>query len=78
MGSHSGLGSEEIELQPVGDDELPKDARSAFRRKLGVVSAAVDAMDNAVNKSSFGRTFRLRGCGHVSISLMRASFEQTY
>lgn len=70
MGSHSGLGSEEIELQPVGSEEPPHDTRSAFRRKLSAVSAAINSMDDVVNKSTFGRTFRLQGCGHVSYSMM--------
>ena len=68
MGSHSGLGSEEIELQPVGSEEPPNGSRSAFHRKFSAVSAAINSMDNVVNKSTFGRTFRLRGCGHVSHS----------
>ncbi|KAK1760923.1 putative inner membrane protein [Echria macrotheca] len=67
MGSHGMPNSEEIELQPVGAADSPPDNRSAFAKKLHACWAFIKSIDEFVNKSTFGRTFRLRGSGHDAI-----------
>lgn len=72
MGSHVGAASEEIELQPVGEDGHLQDTGSFLVKKLSAFWAWLKSIDDAVNKSIFGRTFRLRGSGHVRASSFAA------
>ncbi|KAH8888792.1 hypothetical protein GQ53DRAFT_783495 [Thozetella sp. PMI_491] len=53
----------EIQLQRM-EEQMPGPGRGLFRRKLDQAYDAIGSVDDIVNKSTFGRVFRLKGCGH--------------
>jgi AGZA family xanthine/uracil permease-like MFS transporter len=44
--------------------------------KMEMLRRGVDAIDERIGKSTFGRIFRLEGCGHVS--LPERIYQQAY
>ncbi len=57
-----------IEIQPV-DDDVSEPRRGFFRRKIDQFYSVINSVNDTVNKSTFGRVFRLKGSGHVSLAL---------
>ncbi|KAK3940785.1 permease family-domain-containing protein [Diplogelasinospora grovesii] len=56
---------EHIEMQTMGEEETPPTvSRSLFASKLSAFWNIVTSIDEKVNKSTFGRVFRLQGSGH--------------
>lgn len=53
---------EALEEEPV---ELSR--WQAFKQRLRHVGRSIKGLDDRVNRSTFGRAFRLTGSGHVSV-----------
>ncbi|KAK3327979.1 hypothetical protein B0T19DRAFT_179314 [Cercophora scortea] len=51
-------------MQTVDIEEPPGGPRSCWKQSFNWLVKYVKAIDNKVNKSTFGHLFRLRGCGH--------------
>ncbi len=61
---------EPMEIQPLEEERQPR--RWFFRRKFDRLYDVLHSIDDRVNKSTFGRVFRLKGSGHVSTNLFAA------
>ena len=57
----------EVQLQPleIQPQEESKSCRGFIRRKLDQLYDTISSINDNVNKSTFGRVFRLKGSGHV-------------
>jgi hypothetical protein len=57
----------------IEDGRSSQDDRRGMSRMLGRVLSIIRTVDDTVNRSTFGRVFRLKECGHVSSLPNRAT-----
>lgn len=72
MAMHSTTNSfheDDTTMQAMEEEQVPLGRWAAFRQRCRNVGNTMRGIDARVSKSTLGRTFRLTGCGHVSITL---------
>jgi len=61
---------EQIEMQSIDPEARSERPHGFWERSVNTVLDFIRNVNERVNKSTFGRVFRLRGCGHVSFALL--------
>lgn len=59
------LGSEEIKMQRFDYEPAMLSRREALKERWTVALEYIRSTSDRINRSTFGRVFRLKGCGHV-------------
>lgn len=59
------LGGEEIEMQRFGSEPAGLSRREGVKKKWTGTVEYIRNINDRINRSTFGRVFRLKGSGHV-------------
>jgi AGZA family xanthine/uracil permease-like MFS transporter len=59
------LGGEEIEMQRFDFEQTELGRRQALKKKWTGMVEYLSSLNDRINRSTFGRVFRLKGSGHV-------------
>lgn len=65
------LGGEEIEMQRLDSEPAEMGRGEALRKRWTGGMEYMRSINDRINRSTFGRVFRLKGSGHVSFATLR-------